>query len=659
MAIQQIKKLSTKNVKEFCDVLKRAGVEKSVLEIFFDAITDLIDPYETNFNQNMQNVMDQCRFDDTQEASGFMQKYNDFSNSSVEFINAYEAIADNDLFDKEVEPIFIAMYDAGDRSESYRMLHEKIDQVLAKTIEVYEIDTVEINDTDKFIDYLETLFGTRTTAFQMVLLMNISIVMREHEVDPDDLVTLRANFMMLTSFVAVLNSLRKEELDHIQNNRSFVPRSMQEEIKSDRRSNPFKVGRNDPCPCGSGKKYKKCCLNKKEEKKSDPLNALTLPIATEPPLSSKEVDAFYSLWSRLIHYAGQMLCQKRGEKFEKLYFKDEDGKYALTESALKDNYYLDVRGFLMSNFDRIIDAFTEDTRLSKANIDILKTWKKQRLFREDFFIYEAAPYGAIVWDIRGERYYYVYDLYDSLYEMSQKDTLLAMLLLPYKGRIIYDGVLGHIGMEFGQNMLDNYKKEYAALRQKKDVNLSLPMQENTTKIYQLKILIKNSKPPIWRRALIEDDMTYSSLHHIIQDLFEWQESHLYEFVAEHKTYMDAEFEDDLFDSDSLDVHKYTISEDLRKVGDKITYVYDFGDNWEHEIKLEAILEKDEDQYYPKCIKGKGRGPMEDIGGIWAYNDIVRAYREGDRQTLDEFYVDSTFDPERFSVDEVNRRLGGS
>ncbi|MBT6848912.1 MAG: hypothetical protein HOA14_15960, partial [Planctomycetaceae bacterium] len=23
-----------------------------------------------------------------------------------------------------------------------------------------------------------------------------------------------------------------------------------------------KVGRNDPCPCGSGKKYKKCCLGK-------------------------------------------------------------------------------------------------------------------------------------------------------------------------------------------------------------------------------------------------------------------------------------------------------------------------------------------------------------------------------------------------------------
>ena len=27
-----------------------------------------------------------------------------------------------------------------------------------------------------------------------------------------------------------------------------------------------KVGRNDPCPCGSGKKYKNCCINKPIQK---------------------------------------------------------------------------------------------------------------------------------------------------------------------------------------------------------------------------------------------------------------------------------------------------------------------------------------------------------------------------------------------------------
>jgi len=32
-----------------------------------------------------------------------------------------------------------------------------------------------------------------------------------------------------------------------------------------------KVGRNDPCPCGSGKKYKKCCENKAKSFKAEDL----------------------------------------------------------------------------------------------------------------------------------------------------------------------------------------------------------------------------------------------------------------------------------------------------------------------------------------------------------------------------------------------------
>ena len=33
----------------------------------------------------------------------------------------------------------------------------------------------------------------------------------------------------------------------------------------------MKANRNDPCPCGSGKKYKKCCLTKDEEKRQETL----------------------------------------------------------------------------------------------------------------------------------------------------------------------------------------------------------------------------------------------------------------------------------------------------------------------------------------------------------------------------------------------------
>jgi 3-methyladenine DNA glycosylase AlkC len=37
----------------------------------------------------------------------------------------------------------------------------------------------------------------------------------------------------------------------------------------------MRIGRNDPCPCGSGKKYKKCCLGKADDVYySNPLNLL-------------------------------------------------------------------------------------------------------------------------------------------------------------------------------------------------------------------------------------------------------------------------------------------------------------------------------------------------------------------------------------------------
>ena len=43
-------------------------------------------------------------------------------------------------------------------------------------------------------------------------------------------------------------------------NKFVVPRKTKTII----RKYDKKIGRNDPCPCGSGKKYKNCCLNNKD-----------------------------------------------------------------------------------------------------------------------------------------------------------------------------------------------------------------------------------------------------------------------------------------------------------------------------------------------------------------------------------------------------------
>ena len=51
------------------------------------------------------------------------------------------------------------------------------------------------------------------------------------------------------------------------------------------------------------------------------------------------------------------------------------------------------------------------------------------------------------------------------------------------------------------------------------------------KAYQVKIMIKNSHPPIWRRCIIPSDFTFSQLSVVLNMIMGWSGSHLsdYEF----------------------------------------------------------------------------------------------------------------------------------
>lgn len=644
----QIKNLNKRSIKEFSEVLKSAGVKSSVFEIFFDTITGLIDPFEVGYTKDIQKIINECMFESSDDVNIFLKKYNDFTNSVVGLVDEMLIVKDINQFDKNLSVVFKTLYDESQKRDSYKILHTKIDQVLFKTIEVYEIDMVNNFDSiDDFVDYVSEIFEDKEIALQIAMLTSISVMLKEQKIDESEL---DSYFLLVVSLVSILNEFRKDEFQRIQDDKFFTPRSKQEKIEE------IKVGRNDPCPCGSGKKYKKCCLHKKQEQKINPLDELDTPIATHFPLTRVEVDAFYSLWSRLINFTDKILCDVREQKHKKLYFKDEDGKYTLEKHALENNHYLDVRVFLMTNFDRIVDDFIDSNRVSEENIDILEIWKEYRLYSDNFLIYESTQVGVVIYDAKDEQLYHLYDLYDRVYDLSKQDTMLSMLLLPYKGRIIFDGIIGHMGVDFGQNSKDMFLKNYITLRKDNEINTTLPRQSSTTKIYQLKIGIKGAKPPIWRRILIEDDITYMGVHYIIQDVFDWENSHLFEFVAKTRRYTDLDFDDGFVDDIGEDASKFTIGNDLKEIGDKITYIYDFGDHWEHEIKLEDILEKEQNESYPKCIKAKGRGPLEDIGGIWAYNEIVQAYKTGDKKTLDDFYIDDDFNLDELDLDEINARL---
>ncbi|MFL0193731.1 plasmid pRiA4b ORF-3 family protein [Pseudomonas aeruginosa] len=88
------------------------------------------------------------------------------------------------------------------------------------------------------------------------------------------------------------------------------------------------------------------------------------------------------------------------------------------------------------------------------------------------------------------------------------------------------------------------------------------------------------------------------------------------------------------------------------------YVYDFGDNWEHRIKIERLLPAIACPHVLYCIDGANASPPEDVGGAPGYADFLDALADPEHpEYLDmlDWYGD-TFDPTAFDRDDINQRL---
>jgi hypothetical protein len=181
--------------------------------------------------------------------------------------------------------------------------------------------------------------------------------------------------------------------------------------------------------------------------------------------------------------------------------------------------------------------------------------------------------------------------------------------------------------------------------------------KKTGAVYQLKITLRDVRPPIWRRVQVKD-CTLAELHEIIQVAMGWEFAHLYSFKVDGVDYGDLGMTGD--ELDMRDDRRAKLSRLVRGEKFKFRYTYDFGDNWEHEIVVEKILSPEEGKTYPVCVDGKRAGPPEDVGGAWGYMDFVDAMRDPKHPQHGEFteWFEDPFDPEAFDIDEVNRELAG-
>lgn len=152
-----------------------------------------------------------------------------------------------------------------------------------------------------------------------------------------------------------------------------------------------------------------------------------------------------------------------------------------------------------------------------------------------------------------------------------------------------------------------------------EVTAPAPDGEMADKTLTLRIQLDGmKKPPLYRVVKVKGDITFGALHSIIQVVMGWDNSHLHSFSADGFT-IGQEDEDDGFDMTDLNEDETRISSFLNEVGAKARYEYDFGDGWEHTIKVEAI--EDGAIEHPVLIKTKGGQVTDDCGGIWGLQEL--------------------------------------
>jgi hypothetical protein len=175
----------------------------------------------------------------------------------------------------------------------------------------------------------------------------------------------------------------------------------------------------------------------------------------------------------------------------------------------------------------------------------------------------------------------------------------------------------------------------------------------SSEIYQIKITLLGSKPPIWRRLLVPAEFNLGRLHDVLQAAMGWQDSHLHDFRIGSERYGVPDPEDDVPDE-----RKVSLADVLGEIGGKAVYTYDFGDGWEHSVVVEDMVPRETGQKYPICVTGKGKCPPEDCGGIYGYYQFLEAINDPnhpEHEDMVEWYAGG-FDPKDFSVDDVNEEL---
>jgi len=215
---------------------------------------------------------------------------------------------------------------------------------------------------------------------------------------------------------------------------------------------PEKVGRNDPCPCGSGKKFKKCCY-------------LT-ELSGAAQLSYDECVLFYETWYKLLDFVNKKHGVVKHE-------------FSLRYGDLQDETNLHKIRDRLWKKPRIISEFVEAADyLTHEEVRLLESWEKHHI-KGRFALLKYSPWHAVMMRFdegKDAKLYAVMGMTSSIAEAvhSKLPVILQTVLLPFKDKIIYDGYLNSYSIEYGNGAVKLFDEQYAKSEKQHGIISTLP-----------------------------------------------------------------------------------------------------------------------------------------------------------------------------------------
>jgi hypothetical protein len=174
-------------------------------------------------------------------------------------------------------------------------------------------------------------------------------------------------------------------------------------------------------------------------------------------------------------------------------------------------------------------------------------------------------------------------------------------------------------------------------------------------VYALHIEVESIEPAIWRRIEVPASVTLRTLHDIIQRVMGWQDSHMHLFDIDGVRYG---FGDNEWDDDEQDDSEARLGDVVPKSDVVFRYSYDFGDGWEHTIRVEQIRRDVPEGDVPRLLGGARACPPEDCGGVSGYYDLLDAIADPEHEEHESMleWLGGGYDPEEYDNAEHDRAL---